>query len=76
MNLHIDSVAFASADRGCCIGRNTSAHRRRRESLAKAEAAQTLGVSPSTLVRPRRDAGLFWPEALKAWPGAREEAGR
>ena len=50
--------------------------------LTKAEAAQTLGVSASTLDRLRREAGLpcvkldglalFRPESLRAWAAARE----
>ena len=55
--------------------------------LSKAEAAQVLGeVSPSTLDRLRRDAGLpcvklnnglvlSRPESLKAWAAAAREAG-
>ena len=51
--------------------------------LTKAETAQALGVSPSTLDRLRRDAGLpcvklnnglvlFRPESLRAWAASKE----
>jgi len=50
--------------------------------LSKRQAAEALGVSPSTLDRLRRDAGLpcvkldglvlFRPESLRAWALARE----
>ena len=54
----------------------------RRVLLTKAEAARALGVSPSTLDRLRREAGLpavkldglvlFRPASLDAWAAARE----
>ena len=57
----------------------------RRVLLTKAEAARALGVSPSTLDRLRREAGLpavkldglvlFRPASLDAWAAARESEG-
>ena len=57
----------------------------RRVLLTKAEAARALGVSPSTLDRLRREAGLpavkldglvlFRPASLDAWAAARETEG-
>ena len=57
----------------------------RRVLLTKTEAARALGVSPSTLDRLRREAGLpavkldglvlFRPTSLDAWAAARETEG-
>ena len=90
MNLHIDPAEFsdvihAAVDEAVArlqAERNTDDAGR--ILLSKAEAAKALGVSPSTLDRLRRDAGLscvklnnglvlFRPESLKAWaaPGLR-----
>ena len=89
MKLHIDpgefraviDVAVSEAVRRLQAERHTDDAGR--ILLTKVEAAQALGISPSTLDRLRRDAGLpavklnnglvlFRPESLKAWAAARE----
>ena len=94
MNLHLDPAEFrevidaavSEAVRRLQTERHTDGAGR--ILLSKAEAAQALGVSPSTLDRLRRDAGLpavkldglvlFRPASLDEWAAAREagEAGR
>ena len=89
MNLHIDPAEFApmiEAAVDAAVRRlQAEPHTDVAEKvlLTKAEAAQALGVSPSTLDRLRREAGLpcvkldglalFRPESLRAWAAAREE---
>jgi len=93
VNLHIDPTEFADVIQAAVDAaiRRLLAERHTDDAgkvlLTKAEAAQALAVSPSTLDRLRRDAGipavklnnglvLFRPESLKSWAAAREEAGR
>ena len=89
MNLHFDPAEFSDVIQAAVDAavRRLQAERHTDDAgkvlLTKAEAAQALGVSPSTLDRLRRDAALpsvklnnglvlFRPESLKAWAEKKE----
>ncbi len=96
MNLHLD-LAELQQGLGPIVDAiaDAVAHRLRAEQptddagrvlLSKSEAAESLGVSPSTVDRLRREAGLscvklsglvlFRPDALRAWAAAKEAENR